>query len=283
MLFDDNAAMNGGSTLNYVYNRVDYMRSAAFREINTEYIPDEATTKLITVTLKPFGGTYAIDRVIADNVHGVTNQIAFQQGQLIQATAATFSDCFINGDIGADNKVFDGLDKAITGSTTEMTLDEVDLSTSAAIDTNWKVALDGLRRLVAKLDGSSTMILTNREMYSVFQSIADRATSFTLVRSDVGKETLAWNSIPIIRLGDKPGSSNPIIPVDEDGVTSLYLVRIGLDGVHAVSPLGGKIIRTWLPNFTDVDAVQKGGTEMVAAMAMKSTRSAGKLTGLKIN
>ncbi|MCL2549024.1 MAG: phage capsid protein, partial [Symbiobacteriaceae bacterium] len=200
MLFDDNAAYNGGSTLNYVYNRVDHMRSAGFREINTEYVAEEATTKLVTVTLKPFGGTYGIDRVIADHVHGVTNQIVFQQQQLVQATIATFSDTFVNGDIAVDAKAFDGLDKAITGSTTDLALPAIDLSTSAAIDTNWKAFMDGLRRLAARLDGSTTFILVNREMYSVFQSIADRATSFTMVKSEFGMETLAWNSIPIVRL-----------------------------------------------------------------------------------
>jgi len=283
MLFDDNASYNGGSTLNYVYNRVDYMRDAGFRAINTEYTADQATTYLVTVTLKPFGGTYAIDRVIADHVHGVTDQIAFQQEQLIKATIATFSDTFINGDVAVNAQAFDGLDKAIAGSSTEMVLPTVDLSTSASIDSNWKVFMDGLRRLAARLDGSTTMICVNRDMYSVFQSIADRATSFTLVRSDVGKETLAWNSIPIVVLGDKPASSNPIIPVNATtGVTSLYMVRIGLDGVHAVSPQGGRVIRTWLPDYTNVNAVQLGGTEMVAAMALKATRAAGVLRGMKI-
>ena len=284
MLFDDNAAYSGGSTLNYVYNRVNTMRSASFREINTEYTAEHADTKLVTATLKPLGGTFALDRVIAAYVHGVTDQVTFQMGQLIAATRAKFSDAFINGDVAVDSKSFDGLDKAIAGSTTEVIpTSAIDLSSSAAIDTNWKVFLDTLRRAVAKLDGTSTMIIVNRETYSVFQSIADRAASFTIGRNEIGNETLQWNGIPLVVLGDKPASSDPIISIEGDGTTSLYLARIGIDGVHAISPEGGAGISTWMPDFTNVEAVQLGGTEMVTAMALKATRAAGVLRKIKVS
>jgi len=282
MIFDDNATMNGGSTLNYVYSRVTRRRSADFREINTEYTAADAATTQFVATLKPFGGTFAVDRVIANYVKGVTDQVTFQMQQLVQATTAKFSDAFMNGDSAVDAKSFDGLDKAIAGSTTDITpASVIDLSSSALIDANWKVFLDQLRRLMPLLDTSPTMLLVNAEMHSIFQSIADRAASFTITRNEIGSEIMQWNGIPIIALGDKPASSDPIIATDS-GKTAVYAVRIGLDGAHAISPLGGSVINSWLPNFADVNAVQTGGVEMVAAMALKATRAAGVIRDIKI-
>ena len=50
---------------------------------------------------------------------------------------------------------------------------------------------------------------------------------------------------------------------------------IGLDGVHAVTPNGDKIVDTYLPDLNAPGAVKTGEVEMVSAMALKATRSAG--------
>ena len=54
-------------------------------------------------------------------------QVQFQLAQKIQATRALFHDMFINGDSGTQANQFDGIDKAIAGSSTE-------IIPSAAID-----------------------------------------------------------------------------------------------------------------------------------------------------
>ena len=60
------------------------------------------------------------------------------------------------------------------------------------------------------------------------------------------------------------------------------MARLGLDGVHAVSPDGDKLVKTYLPNMNLPGAVKLGEVEMMAAMAMKATRSAGVLRKVKI-
>ena len=74
-----------------------------------------------TVNLKVFGGSFQIDRVIAENEVQVVDHVLFQIGQKTKATIAKFHDMFINGDsgVGAGTE-FDGLDKALTGSSTEL-------------------------------------------------------------------------------------------------------------------------------------------------------------------
>jgi hypothetical protein len=82
-------------------------------------------------------------------------------------------------------------------------------------------------------------------------------------------------------LGDKPGSSDPIIATTA-GITDIYAVRLALDGVHGVSPSGGGLINQYLPNMALPGAVKTGEVEMVAAIALKATRAAGVLHKIKI-
>ena len=280
--FDNTVKPQGGSTMAYVYNRVTTLPTAASRAINAEYVAAEAKTTAYTVNLKMLGGSFQLDRVIIQNEKQVVDHIQFQLQQKIAATRAKFHDLFINGDSGNVATDFDGLDKAITGSSTEVTpAAAIDLSTSANIDTNWKVFLDALRHMRAKLDGAPTMYLVNADMFAVFQSVMDRAGINLASKSNYGDEVLQWGSSLIVSLGDKAGTSNAIIPIVA-GETSIYAARLALDGVHGVSPDGNTVVNQYLPDLTQPGAVKTGEVEMVTAMAIKATRSAGVLRKIKI-
>lgn len=282
LTFDDTAKPQGGSTLAYVYNRITTLPTAATRAINSEYAPQEAKTTQYTVNLKPLGGSFELDRVIINNEKQVVGHVQFQLEQKSQATIALFHDLFINGDVAVDANAFDGLNKAIAGSSTEITpATAIDLSTSAKIDENWKVFLDFLRALRAKLNGTPSLWTMNGEMFGKFQSVMDRAGINLASKDNYGNETVQWGSALVTALGDKPGTSNPIIPITA-GETSIYVARLGLDGAHGVSPDGSKLVETFLPNMKAPGAVKKGEVEMVAAMALKATRAAGALRKIKI-
>ena len=123
--FDDAVSpTGGGATPSYSYTRLKTQPTAQFREINKEYTPSEVTKERHTVEIKVFGGSYEIDRVIA-SMGGIVSEVELQQAQKIKAAQALFNDTFINGDTGKDSKAFDGLDKALTGSSTEYTKPEV--------------------------------------------------------------------------------------------------------------------------------------------------------------
>lgn len=284
MVFDDNVSMGGGSTLKYTYNRVTTLGTAAFRAINSEYVAAEAATTPYTVELKPFGGSFEIDRVIQKDVRGVTNQLELQLNQKRNAAIALFCDTFINGDTAVNANAFDGLAKALVGSSTEKIPDSaIDLSSSSAIDTNYKVLLDALNDMLSELDGNPTGLIVNRKLKAIFDGIAFRSKLFNADDTDVfGQRVLKYAGIPFMPMGDKPGSANPIIPVAND-VTKIYAVRIGLDGVHAVTPDGSKIVSAYLPDWSAPGAVKKGEVEMVSAMALKATRAAGVLGNIKIS
>lgn len=135
--FDDAVSpTGGGATPSYSYTRLKTQPTAEFREINKEYTPSEVTKERHTVEIKLFGGAYEIDRVIA-SMGGIVSEVELQQAQKIKAAQALFNDTFINGDSGVNTKAFDGLDKALTGSSTEYNKgNTIDLSTSELVTNN---------------------------------------------------------------------------------------------------------------------------------------------------
>ena len=287
MLFDNNAKAQGGKSLTYVYNRVTTLPTAAFRTIGSDYTAQEAKTSQYSVTLKPFGGSFEVDRILQSDEQQIMDLIQFELSQKIKATKALFTDTFINGDAGSDN-AFDGIDTALKNSNTEYTPDvAIDLSTSANITANGNLFMDELDKMLAGLDGTPTAILVNRKLAAVINGIARRSGYFSTNEADAfGAPVTKYAGIPIISLGDKPGQSvgsdAPIISVSDEGETSLYAVRIGLDGVHAISPEGNNIVNTYLPNMAEPGAVKKGEVEMISAVALKATRAAGVLRKIKV-
>ena len=287
MVFDDTVKPQGGSTMTYVYNRVKTLATAAGRELNTEYTAQQADTEQVAVNLKVFGGSFQIDRVIANYERQVLDLVKFQLQQKTTATRALFEDWFINGDsAGSDTKSFDGLAKALKGSSTEVTLDSsnlLDLSSAATVKANWQSFLYELRQVEKLLDGEPGVIVVNRDLFAVFQSVADLSTQFQQTKSELGTQIVKYGNATIMKMGDKPGTSNPIIPTDASkGTTDMYLFRIGLDAVHGVTPEGTKEPKIYLPNMTEPGAVKTGEVEMVAAMALKATRSAAVLHGIQV-
>jgi len=82
--FDDAVTPGaGGGTLTYGFTLLKTARGASFREINSEYNPAEATREHKTVQLRPFGGSFQIDRVLANLGPAATNETAFQMQQLV--------------------------------------------------------------------------------------------------------------------------------------------------------------------------------------------------------
>lgn len=286
MVFDDTVKPQGGNTMSYTYNRVTTLPTAAGRDLNSEYTPQNAKTEQKTVNLKVFGGSFQIDRVIASYETQVLDLVKFQLEQKTKATRALFADWFINGDSATDTKAFDGLAKALKGSNTEVTLEDnalLDLSSAANVKANWQSFLYELRQVEKLLDGEPGVIGVNRDLFAVFQSVADLSTQFQQTKSELGTQIVKYGNAVIMDMGDKPGTSSQIIATDaSNGTTDMYLYRIGLDAVHGVTPEGNKEPKVYLPDMTRPGAVKTGEVEMVAAMALKATRAAAVLHGIKV-
>lgn len=281
--FDNTVKPQGGKSLAYVYNRITTQPTAGGRALNSEYNAQETVTTQYTVNLKVMGGSYEIDRVIAEDETQVVNEVEFQTAQKAKATVASFCDQVINGDSASDAKSFDGIDKAVTGSSTEISPENaIALETAANIKSNYGTFLYELRKMVGAMDEAPNAFLMNKDLYTVFQAISDVVPNITFTRDEMGNEVGRYGSAVLIKLGDKPGTTTPIIANAADGTTSLYAIRTGLDGVHGVSPDGDKIVRTYAPDMNGVGAVKKGEVEFVGAIAVKATKSVAALRNIKV-
>ncbi|HEY8588482.1 MAG TPA: phage capsid protein [Naasia sp.] len=298
--FDDcvNPA-GGGATLTYGYTRLTQVRGAAWRPYNTEYTPAEAKRQRFSVDLSPLGGRYRIDRVLAHLGPRATDEMAFQIAELLTGVRQTFQTEIIRGDVAAnpaqsagngDGTGFDGLDKALTGSATEVGVDEV--SDWSAVDSESKAftAIEGLEAMLALLNTQPTAIMTNVHGWLRLQAIGRRAGYITESEDTMGRRITSFAGVPIVDLGDINDGSSPVIPlraatvdgVAQTGLTDIYACRFALDGFHGVSTVG-ELVRQWEPDWTVAGAVKDGEVEMgPLAMVLKHTKSAAVLRNVKV-
>lgn len=291
----------GGATLTYGYTRVVSERGAAFRPYNTEYATAQAKRQRYTVDLSPLGGAFEVDRVLANLGPAATNEVAFQMRQQIKAARTFFSDQVINGvrdETPEAEQGFDGLDVALSGSSTEMGAGESVDWTGATLGTDQAKAheaLDLLDEFLSQLDGEPSALLGNKKTLARVRSLARRAGYYTRSENAFGQTVESYNGIPFVNLGDKAGSTDPIIPVESrdvdgagaggtiTGLSDLYAVRLGEDGFHAVSTTGAALVRQWLPDFSTQGAVKKGEVELgPVATVLKATKAAAVLRNIKV-
>lgn len=284
LTFDDVVSpTGGGTTLTYGYTRLITQPTAQFRSVNEEYTPQDVTKQRYTVDLKVFGGSFEVDRIIA-NMGGIANEVTLQMQQKVKAASALFADTVINGDSATNAKAFDGLNVALTGSDTEFNSAGplIDLSTAAKIQSNADEFLLTLHKALGKLDGKPSAIMGNSDMIATLQYLARYVGRYNVTQDEWGNYVSSYNGIPLVDLGEKSGSNDPVIANDPSNGTSLYFVRFGLDGFHAISPKGTLPVNTWLPDFSTAGAVKKGEVEMVAAVALKATKAAGVFRKIKV-
>lgn len=288
-----------GATLTYGYTRLTAERAAAFRAINAEYTPAEATIARYTVDLKPLGGSFQIDRVL--DAVAAASQTALQMSQLIKASSAKFADAVVNGDTAVDANGFDGLSKSLTGSTTEYlplaqgtTLGYRDWTT---VDTKAEAVaeLEQIDAWLALMDRTPDVIIGPAKGLSMFKRLAIWADQYGQTADAFGRPINTYNGIPLVDVGAIAGASTAVIPLvtrDTDAggaggnITNLadfYAISFGMDAFHGVSMAGRQLVNQWLPDFTRAGAVKTGEVELgPVAVVLKATKAAGVLRNVKV-
>ncbi|MDV5145929.1 phage major capsid protein [Streptomyces sp. SBC-4] len=320
IVFDDTVNPGtGGGTLTYGFTRLTAARAAAFRALNAEYTAGQATRARSTVDLKPLGGKFDIDRVLARLGAAQTNEITFQMQQLLTATRTKFQDELINGDVAVDANGFDGLDKALTSTATEylpvnegVTTGYLDwtrgtIDTQAEAMAQLDVVDDWLSRIVPSTTGGGDQgapgalppgvkgILGNTRSITRLRALARWAGIYTQESDDLGRAIERYGPWVLIDLGDNATGATPIIPIetrDADGagaggnitgLTDLYAASFGLDSLHGASVAGVPLVQTWMPDFEHAGAVKSGEIEMgPVAMVLRNTKACGVLRNLKV-
>jgi hypothetical protein len=320
IVFDDTVTPGTNSaSLTYSYRRLKTPRTAAFRALNSEYTPTQAVREPVSVDLKPHGGSFNIDRVLADLGPAATNETNFQLQELLTATDQKWLEELVNGDTAVDALGFDGLNKALTNTATEY--DPLDNGVTAGY-LDWTIAtIDSQAKAMAQLDhidqwlativpsktGSGDLgadgalppgvkaILGNTKSTTRLRALARWAGLYTLEQDALGRKIERYGPWVIHDMGDGQLGSSPIIKLytadaDEGGgggnitnLTDLYGVSFGLDSLHAASPAGKQLVQTFLPDFSASGAVKTGEVEMgPSAVALKNSKSCGVLRKVKV-
>lgn len=315
IVFDDTVTPGTGTpTLTYGYTRLVAPRPASFRAYNTEYTAAEAKRQRYSVDLKPLGGAFTVDRVLANLGPSQTNEIAFQMAELLTAVRIRFQEELILGDTGVDDRGFDGLDKILTGTDTEWVPADNGVS-GGHLD--WRIgqiqdqddAMDALDYLDAWLAGivpsrigsgnlgepgalppGVKAILGNTKSISRVKTLARRAGAHTATKDDLGREVQMYGQWVLVDIGDRTDGAAPIIPIETrdvgspvSGLTDLYAVSFGLDAFHGASPAGTPLVQTWMPDFSVPGAVKSGEVEMgPVAAVLRSTRACGVLRNIRV-
>jgi hypothetical protein len=318
--FDDTVTPGtGGASLTYGYVRLTAARSASFRAINTEYVPEQAQRQQFSVQLKPLGGAFTIDRVLAKLGPAASNELAFQTQQLLTSVRSKFQDELINGDVAVNDLGFDGLDKSLTGQATEyLPLSEGVAAgyldwTRGTIDTQAEamsqldIVDDFLSRIVPSHTGSGDAgmegavppgvkaILGNTKSITRMRALARWAGIYTAEKDDLGRMIERYGQWVLHDLGDNALGSAPVIPLetrDPDAgggggnitnLTDLYAASFGMDSLHGASVAGREVVKTYEPDWTSTGAVKSGEAEMgPCAMVLRNVKACGVLRNVKV-
>jgi hypothetical protein len=320
IVFDDTVSPGtGGGSLVYGYTRLLLARAAAFRGFNQEYTPAAATKERRTVTLHPLGGAFEIDRTLARLGAASSNEVTFQLQQLLTSVRNTFQNELVNGDVAVNADGFDGLDKSLTGTSTEydplnegVSVGYVDW-TPGTVNTQAlaMAALDKLDDFLSRIVPSTTgggdlgapgalppgvkAILGNTKSITRVRALARWAGIYTAEKDDIGRKVEMYGDWVLQDIGDNATGAAPIIPIetrDPDAgggggnitnLTDLYAATFGLDSLHGASVAGVPLVQTFMPDYTTAGAVKTGEVEMgPVAAVLRNTKSCGVFRNIKV-
>lgn len=296
--FDNCVSPQGGSTLTYAYIQKKLPSVAAFRALNTEYTPNEATVEKKTADLKIFGGKFQIDRVL-NQANGKYNNMAYQVEEKVLSAISLFHYTLVNGDATANETEFDGLDKMLAGTSTEYNTGAViDVSDMTKLKANADQFYEQLMLLIKNTRADA--LLMNNATITKIQTLARILGYKTETEEAFGRKVTSMDGVRFMDLGKnytvsgttvtgndcvKSGISRTIVGGSSatTGISDIYAVKFDInDGFHAASLTGDSAIHKYLPDFDTPGAVKSGEVEMVAATVLKNTAHAGVLRNIKI-
>ena len=245
--FDDTVTPGtGGASLTYGYTQLVTAAVANFRAFNQEYTPAQAVRTQKTVSLKPMGAAFNVDRQLANLGPAASNEVTFQMQQAMTSVKTKAQDAFINADSAVDANGFDGLNKMLTGTSTEYFPNPGTLTgqnmldirqsalqattqlggTPAASMSILEIVDDALSQMVPSHTGSGDQgapgaipagvkaILGNTKSILRMRSLARAAGMYTQTKDDLGNPIETYGDFVLVDIGNKPDDSAPIIPIN---------------------------------------------------------------------
>ena len=260
MTFDDCMTPNGTSDMVYGYKRIKTPMSAAFRSLNEEPTTSQVTFEKVTTNVGILSASFPMDRVARDAANDVYEaNLEDEKNSIIRA----FNKQVVGGDKDTETKAFDGLAKAVKGSSTEYT-SAVDLATIT--QTSALAFTTEMDTLLSSLMRTPDVLLVSPAMHVRINAIMRVLGLGTQTMETAGRPVQTYDNIPIQEMRDGCITNNDV-----------YAACLGMDGFHGITLKGGSAITVSLPDWSAPGAVKNTEAEFVCGCALKATKAAGVL------
>jgi hypothetical protein len=253
-----------GSAL--TYNREETMPQASFFDPGDVWIAESPTWTTHTQELKIIGGDADVDSFLQQTYSDPNDLEAVVLESRAKAVAHKWSDSFFNGDSSIDPKSFDGLRELVP-----------EAQTISAGDDGGELTLDRMDELIDLVrPGRPDALLMHKRTRRKLSSL--RRESGNLLETDVdafGRRALFYDGIPLL--------VDDFMPIDEDlgsgtGLSSIYAVKLGSDGVMGVENQGIQVER--IGSLESSDAI-RWRIKWYAAMVVLSELGVARLQGIE--
>ena len=249
------------------YNRENAAASAAFFDVGDTWTEDTPTFTQQTATLKILGGDADIDNFLIATRSNLQDLQAAVVKLKAKAVQQKFDDTFINGDVSADPKSFDGIDVLTSGGQT------VSMGTNGGTLTLNK--LDELIDLIKS--GKPDMLLMSKRTRRTLNSLARSAGSFLEAdRNEFGQMMQFFDGIPL-------GLSDHISDAQTVGTSSdcstIHAVQFGEGGVAGLTAPGGLEIED--VGSLELKDAKRTRVKWYVSLALFNTIKIAKLIGVR--
>lgn len=212
------------------FNREKSMPTVAFRAVGGSYTPNNGDVDPQYEGLFIAGGELDVDTfIVATGAPGTREQ---KEAEKIKVLAHTISHAIVKGDSASTANTFDGLQARATGSR---------LVANGSTSGGDELSLTKLDEAIDLCPGANALVMSKATRRAITRGIrAGIDSPLTYGKDELGRQVAMYGDLPIL-IADGVDHINQSLAFDESNPgggsavgTSIYVVRIGMDGVHGI-------------------------------------------------
>ncbi len=203
-----------------------------FRALNDNWESNITNPQFASLNLKIFGDKIEIDKAHERRAGDIPSERARQLLNFAEEFGKNFQNEFFNGNNAVNSKSWNGLATLVPNTQIIYGSEEgllVEMGNSNSAKLSQQKFIEGLRKLISKIDGGAQVLYMNEDAWTRLTSIA--AEYINWQKNDFGVLVPHFSGVPI-RSGGYNTAGNLIIPANESigtytTATSIYAVRFG--------------------------------------------------------
>lgn len=247
------------------------------RNLNETATRSVASTEVIKESLKIYQPEFIMDQVLLRTSAGAM-EFANQTSMFGKAIMGLVMNHIFKGDEGSNSAQLTGLQARITGA---------QLVSEGSTDGGDPLQIATLRTAMDLCYGPNRVIFCGRSLSRRLDAAVSLSTVGPAIREDMtqwGAKAKTFDGVPIIPVCDLDGTDN-VLQFNETGAggstataTSLYVVSLGLNGVHGLR--NGGFFNQNVPSGTAGEFAMQGKMLFLPGLAIRRRQAAVRLYGI---